>query len=132
MWTSPGELAFLPRCWNTQFAVNRHGGRIRCRSARFEGTAGGVRGGGRIDALEPGSERPAIPPTGVLEAVPNQMDDAGLQRRGRKDGRQRVAHAREPVRDRDQDVVTAARLPIRLQLALTSRALARSLRTLVE
>jgi hypothetical protein len=51
------------------------------------------------------------------------MNDAGLQRRGREDGRQRLAHALQPVGDRDQDVLAPARLQVRFKKAMIERAL---------
>ena len=49
-----------------------------------EPVVGGLRVDGRVDGLERCGQLSALLPAGILQAVADQVHDAGLQRRGRK------------------------------------------------
>ena len=68
--------------------------------------------GRRVNRLDRRCQRLAILPTGVVEAVANQMHDAGLQRGRREHRGQGLGHALQAVGDGDQDVSDAAGLEI--------------------
>ena len=65
---------------------------------------GGLRVGGRVDGLERCSQLPALLPAGVLQAVADQVHDAGLQRRGRKYRLQRLGNPLEAIGHSNQDI----------------------------
>ena len=67
----------------------------------LERRLGGVGVDGGVDRLQVASDLLALPPRHVLEAVPDQMDDAGLHRRGRVD---RLDRLREAVGIRNPDL----------------------------
>ena len=68
--------------------------------------------GCRVNRLDRRRQRLAVLPTGVVEAVANQMHDTGLQRGSREDRGQCFRHALQTVGDGNQDVGHAARLEI--------------------
>src|SRR6266567_1665676 len=65
----------------------------------------------------------ALPPRHVLEAVPDQVDDAGLHDRGRVDRLDRFREALQPVDAAEQDVGEAALLELAHDLHPELRAL---------
>ena len=71
-----------------------------------------LRTGGRVDRLQGRCQRLAVLPARVVQAVADQVHDAGLQRRGREHRRQRLGDALEAVGDGDQDVGHAACLEV--------------------
>ena len=68
--------------------------------------------GGRINGPQRLCEQLPLFPIRKIETVPNEMDDARLQRRRGIDGREGVAHAFQAVGDRDEDALAAAGLQI--------------------
>ena len=77
-----------------------------------EFSLGGLCAHRRVDRFNGRSQRPAVLPAGKVQAVANQMHDAGLKRRGREHRTQRLWHAFEPVRHSNQDVLHATGLQI--------------------
>ena len=65
---------------------------------------GGLRVDGRVDGLERCSQLPALLPAGILQAVADQVHDAGLQRRGRKHRLQRLGNPLEAIGHGNQDI----------------------------
>lgn len=66
----------------------------------------------RVDRANRGSQPPTVVPARVIEAIPDQVNDAGLQRGRRKHYRQRFGHAFEAIGHGDQDVVDTTRLEV--------------------
>src|SRR5262249_30428340 len=64
---------------------------------RLERRLGGVSIGGGVDRLQVAGDLLALAPGHVLEAVPDQMDEAGLDDRLRVDRLDRLGEALEPV-----------------------------------
>src|SRR4051794_13763981 len=74
----------------------------------FEGGERGLAGGGvdgAVDVLQRRGHRLAVLVGDEGQALPQQVDDAGLHGRVREDGRDRVREALQAVDDRDQDVL---------------------------
>jgi hypothetical protein len=61
-------------------------------------------------------QRRALVPMGIVETVPQEMDEAGVARRRREDGGQCLAHPCEAVGDGEEDVLAAARFEICVQV----------------
>ena len=70
------------------------------------------RAGGRVNRLDRSSQATTILPTGVVQAVADQVDDAGLQGGRREHRRQRFGQTLEAVGDGDQDVAHTTGLQI--------------------
>ncbi len=85
-----------------------HGPRSKASSAG----SGGVGARRGVDRPQRRRQRLALFPIRKVQTVAQQMDDAGLQRRRRIDGRQRLAHALEAIGHGDEDVLAAARLQV--------------------
>src|SRR5580765_4851209 len=79
----------------------RHDGRKanppRAAGEHVQGLGGGLGTDRRVDGTERGREELAIARTREVEAMAQEMDDAGLQGRQRKHGGQRLAHPLEAV-----------------------------------
>ena len=94
----------------------RDGGEFLTPGAALEGIQLGLaplrRSVRRVDRLDRRGQRLAILPARVVQAVADQVHDAGLQRGGREHRRQRLGHALQAIGDGDQDVVHAAGLQV--------------------